>query len=146
MRVAAAAVLLLAACYSVDTTNPPETLKHRIIAEGGYGRIRVARQQVAYAATESAYRSLWNNVVGQGDPPPIDFSREGVLFLAAGERPTGGYQVTVKSIRQNGDALVVEAPVEPPPPDTMVTQALTSPFVVVAIPKVESTDVRWENP
>jgi hypothetical protein len=146
MRVTAAAVLLFASCYSVDTTTPTETLKHRIIAEGGYARIRGARRQVSYAASESAYRSLWNSVVGQGDPPPIDFNREGVLFIAAGERPTGGYAVAVKSIRRDGEAIVVDAPVNSPPPDAMVTQAITSPYVVVAVPKVDSTDVRWENP
>jgi hypothetical protein len=143
---AAAAVLLLTSCNSVDTTKTPETLKHRIIAEGGYGQLRSARRQASYAATDAAYRSLWRSLVGQGDPPPVDFTREGVLFIAAGERPTGGYAVDVKAIRREGDAIVVDAPVTSPPPDAMVTQALTSPFVVVAVPKVESTDVRWVNP
>jgi hypothetical protein len=142
----AGALLLLGSCNSVDTTPPPETLKHRVIAEGGYGRIRGARRQVSYAATDAAYRSVWSRVVGEGAPPPVDFEREAVLFIAAGERPTGGYAVAVKSIRREGNAIVVDAPISEPPADAMVTQALTSPFVVVVVPRVESADVRWENP
>lgn len=146
MRVTAAAAILLAvSCYSVDTTKPPETLKHRVLAEGGYGRVQGGQRQVAYAATERAYNNLWNSLIGQGDPPLIDFSKEGVLFLAAGERPTGGYGLSVTTIRREGDAIVVNAAVTPPPPDAMVTQAITSPFLVVAVPKIDGADVRWEK-
>ena len=146
MRVTAAAVILLAvSCYSVDTTKPPETLKHRVLAEGGYGNVRGSQRQVAYAGTERAYINLWNSLIGRGDPPPIDFSKEGVLFLTAGEKPTGGYGISVKTIRRDGEAIVVNATVTPPPPDAMVTQAMTSPFLVIAIPKVDAAGVRWEK-
>jgi hypothetical protein len=143
---AAAAVLMLVSCNSVDTPKASETLKHRIIAEGAHGRVRGARRQVSYAATDGAYRSLWRAVVGEGEPPAVDFDKEGVLFISTGERPTGGYAVEVKAIRRDGDAIVVDAPVTSPAPDAMVTQALTSPFVVIVIPNVESNDVRWVNP
>ncbi len=143
--VAGFAMLLAASCPTGSTTGSPEPLKHRIIAQGAYGRYQGTAARTAYASTEAEYLSSWAALVTAGDPPPVDFTREHAVFLLAGQRPTGGYAIAVKAIRREPDTLVLDATVTPPPADAIVTQALTSPFVVLAIPKTDAAGVRWEN-
>ena len=56
-------------------------------------------------------------------------------YLAAywGEKPTGGYSLGVESARIEGDRVTVQLLLEEPPPDAVVTQALTYPYSVVVL-------------
>lgn len=63
-----------------------------------------------------------------------DFSREHLLLVAAGRKPSGGYGVALEDSRMEGDTLEVTMALRSPSPDQMVTQALTSPCAVVAVP------------
>lgn len=57
------------------------------------------------------------------------------VFL--GTRPTGGYAVTVTGGRVEDDGTVaLEVATDEPGPDDVVTQALTSPYVLVSLPAV----------
>ncbi|GAW93372.1 hypothetical protein KKC1_25080 [Calderihabitans maritimus] len=58
-----------------------------------------------------------------------------VLLIAAGEKPTGGYDVKVEQVSlQEGKKWVVQVVFTEPKPGQMVTQAITYPYEVVAIP------------
>lgn len=63
-----------------------------------------------------------------------DFSREHLLLVAAGRKPSGGYGVALEGSRMEGGTLEVIMALRSPSPDQMVTQALTSPCAVVAVP------------
>ena len=56
-------------------------------------------------------------------------------YLAAywGEKPTGGYSLAVRSARLEGDRVTVRLALEEPPPDAIVTQALTYPYAVALV-------------
>jgi hypothetical protein len=56
-------------------------------------------------------------------------------YLAAywGQKPTGGYSLAVESARLAGDRVTVELALREPPPDAMVTQALTYPYAVAVV-------------
>jgi hypothetical protein len=54
-----------------------------------------------------------------------------------GTRPTGGYDVEIVATRRDGNALVVEYVEHRPPADAIVTQALTSPFHIVKLPRAD---------
>ena len=56
----------------------------------------------------------------------------GGTYLAAywGEKPTGGYSLAVRSARLEGERVSVQLALKEPPPDAMVTQALTYPYAV----------------
>jgi hypothetical protein len=65
------------------------------------------------------------------------FEHEGYtyIFVARGERPTGGYDVSIREARRTeGDTIEVRVTFTRPAPDMMVTQAITYPFDVAAIP------------
>lgn len=65
--------------------------------------------------------------------PAIDFSREAVILVALGQRPTGGYEVEITTVQARGDTAVVLYVERRPGPRCMTTQALTSPYHIVAI-------------
>jgi PrcB C-terminal len=58
-----------------------------------------------------------------------------VVAVFLGIRPTGGYGVEITAARREGGTLVVEYVERRPRPDALLTQALTAPFHIVALPR-----------
>jgi hypothetical protein len=83
-------------------------------------------------------------LASEGAMPKIDFGREGVVLVSMGQRRTGGYALTLADPKvniANGIATMVVA-FEEPPPGAMVTQALTSPCLLVRVPKSGIRELR----
>ncbi len=59
----------------------------------------------------------------------------GGTYLAAywGRKPTGGYAISARSARLEGDTVTVRLTLKEPPRDAILTQALTYPYAVAAI-------------
>jgi hypothetical protein len=55
------------------------------------------------------------------------------LAVFWGEKPTGGYSVKIQSVRVAGDRATVRLSLKDPPPDAMLTQALTYPYAVAVV-------------
>jgi hypothetical protein len=73
---------------------------------------------------------------GQGGPSPrIDWQRYRLVAVHLGQRPTGGFQIKVTRVERNGTLGIIRAVEETPVPGTMVTQALTSPYVIIQVPR-----------
>lgn len=133
------ALLLLFACASSAAT-----VSYRPLQSGGMAASRSAEQRAFAAADAKTYAALWSQLVGTGAPLDVDFAKESVVFLLAGERPTGGHSIEVSSVAPDGsDGVVVTAAVKPPPPDSMNIQILTYPYNVIAVAKPGVTKVRW---
>jgi len=116
----------------------------RELAAGQQSAVRVP---VARAVSDSGlWRDLWfamtANRIEPPDPPEVDFSRETVVVLILGERPTGGYAVTIAAVVERRDEVEVVIDVITPEADAIVTQALTTPYYVAAIP-VAAKPVRF---
>ncbi len=56
-----------------------------------------------------------------------------IVTIHAGQKPTGGYSVEVRRVERQGKRCIVHYAVVEPPPDAMVTQAITYPAAVVRI-------------
>lgn len=68
----------------------------------------------------------------------IPDSGEGTYLISYwGEKPTGGYSLTVESASLRGNRVTVGLALEGPPPDAIVTQALTYPYVVAVVHDVD---------
>jgi hypothetical protein len=147
-----ATVLLCAALLSVNdcTVAPPpeskegETVQVRTIGKGGNALDAENPDSVA-AFDDATFRSTWTKRVGEGDPPSVDFSKEAVVFVFGGMRNTGGYSVDVRGARVEGDALILDAVVQGPPPGAIVTQVITYPYAVVAVTPRGFRKVRWDE-
>ena len=76
--------------------------------------------------------------------PAVDFAREEVAAVFLGTRPTGGFGVEIVGAGQKAGAFVVQYRETKPAADAITTQVITSPFLLVAMPKVNG-DVKLER-
>ena len=70
-------------------------------------------------------------VFGHAAPAGVDFSRQWVIFYAAGTKPTGGYDANVLSLTRVSDLLLAVTELVSPGAGCAVAQSLTSPQVLV---------------
>lgn len=63
----------------------------------------------------------------------INYEREQVVLASIGQKPTGGFGVTLDGSEIIDDVLYLTIRVTEPAPGAMVTQALTTPCVVIAV-------------
>ena len=68
--------------------------------------------------------------------PSIDFSKETVIAVFMGEKTSGGYAVSVESVKEEGEQVIVQIKEIKPDTKEMVTMAITQPFCFVKINKV----------
>jgi hypothetical protein len=89
---------------------------------------------------------LWSMIYGADAPPmpAVDFATEEVLAVFAGQKESGGYDISVKDIVQENGTRVVTILHETPGEGCMTTQALTSPFELVRVP-VGSQNITHED-
>jgi hypothetical protein len=87
------------------------------------------------AATESrtlirsarGYQSLF----GHAPPAAVDFSREWVMFYAAGTKPTGGYEASFLTVLRAGTSLIAVTQLASPGANCGTTQAFTTPYALI---------------
>lgn len=72
----------------------------------------------------------------------IDFEQEHLVLVGLGQKPTGGYGLTLQSAEIVDDVLELVVRARKPPADAMVTQALTTPCAVIAISPNDWEQVR----
>lgn len=74
----------------------------------------------------------------------VDLAKEHLVFVTLGEKPTGGHSVSLASaeMENNDNTLRLVMAVRAPAPGTMVSQAITSPCAVVAVPATGWLEIR----
>ncbi|MBW7470612.1 protease complex subunit PrcB family protein [Marinobacter sp. F4218] len=72
----------------------------------------------------------------------IRFDNEHVILAALGQKPTGGYSVTLAGSVIEDDVLELQLRIQEPEPGTMVTQALTTPCAAIAVTASGWNDIR----
>jgi len=72
---------------------------------------------------------------------PVDFRTAQVLASSIGEKPTGGYTVSVTNIEEFEDNVVVTVVQTIPGPACITTQGVTHPFEFVVIPSVKPIEI-----
>lgn len=131
----------LGACAGLGTpTSEPPGLLERVvpfvsIASGVTSGIAV-RREITITSPE-AWGTLWAEhayAIGQAGPaPPVDFSREVVIAIFLGTRPTGGFSVAIHRVERRERGLIVYYRESRPARDSLVSQALTQPFHIVRV-------------
>jgi len=90
--------------------------------------------RVNYFITSSTQlNELWKMVDAKGQPPKVDFTKEAVIAVFAGQQPTGGYAIQVSKIMDSTSRLV-SVTIQKPDSKCMVTQSFTAPYELVTIP------------
>jgi hypothetical protein len=116
----------------------------RSLATGSYAAAQAEQPQTVLVESAADYERVWAETIGGGERPPVDFEKESVVIVLAGLKRSGGYSVEVRGVSLEGRILVVDAVVKTPPPDAIVTMALTSPFAVIAVNTKALDSVRWD--
>lgn len=145
LRTAMRSALVLAFCIlGCATDSIGGDVKMRSIANGSYAAVQPEQPRAVHVVAAGEYARVWEQTIGGGEPPAVDFASESVIILLAGSKRSGGYSVEPRGVRLDGRVLVVDAVVKSPPPDAIVTQAFTSPFAVIAVKTKALDSVRWD--
>jgi hypothetical protein len=100
---------------------------------GQWTRTGIGESRRLIIRDANAWASFWSEL-GVGDRPTVDFTRDVVVAVAAGQRPTGGYEIAVDRVRQANGELTVEVVETAPGPNCMTTTPLTQPVDVIVVP------------
>jgi hypothetical protein len=116
----------------------------RTIDKGDQSNVDAAKQVVVRDA--AAWRTLWQQHSPDRPLPAVDFAKETIVAVFLGSKMTAGYTVTILSTTEGGGALVVKyRETRPPATGGVTAQVLTFPYHIVAIPKVTTTNVKFEK-
>jgi hypothetical protein len=110
---------------SSETTEEPRDLQVERISSGAPGQGPEHPRIILAPSAPALSRAIGARVPDSGEG----------TYLAAywGEQPTGGYSLAVHSARLQGDRVTVRLVLREPPPDAIVTQALTYPYAVAVV-------------
>lgn len=98
----------------------------KTLAQGSYGEIT---EPFLYVARDAESYAGLKNLLTDLPASDIDFSKQAVVAAFAGTKNTGGYSVEIRKI---GEKVLIF--VNEPPKDALVTEALTMPYKVAAVP------------
>jgi hypothetical protein len=126
-------------CLCLQSMNGAEQQKSggiRTIAKGAFSAIQEPMELVITNKTQ--WEEIWKKQSKRIPPEPapaIDFDKETVLFVSMGRKNTGGYGISIESVRKADSGVVAKVLKKSPAPGAMTIQSLTAPFHIVAIPK-----------
>lgn len=138
--------LLLAACSAAGNRDSPKekpaeprNLRVEGIFSGAPGQGPQSPRVVVAPSASALSKELGSEIPDSG---------EGIYLISYwGEKPTGGYSLAVESARLEGNLVTVRLKLKEPPPDAMVTQALTYPYAAAIVRDVslEGKELSFED-
>jgi hypothetical protein len=128
MRLIMVLIFVLAALLQ----SPPPV---RTVVKGPMSDIESPRQVAV--RTDAEWSALWKAHGDAGALPSIDFSREMVVAVFLGSRPTAGYGIEVVRAVAAPAAMIVEYVETTPPRDLLTAQVITAPYHLAAVPKYD---------
>jgi hypothetical protein len=115
----------------------------RTIEKGDQSNVDEKRQVLV--RNDAEWTRLWQQHAAGRPRPPIDFSKEMVVGVFMGSRPNAGFSTAIVSATTGNGVLIVRYSETVPKPGSVAAQILTFPFHLVAIPRAEVTDVKFEK-
>jgi hypothetical protein len=109
---------------------------------GQWTRTGISEARRLVIRDANAWAQFWSEL-GIGDRPGVDFTREVVVAVAAGQRPTGGYEIAVDRVTRADGQLTVEVVERTPGPNCMTAASLTQPVDVVVVPAADAQSLSF---
>lgn len=117
----------------------------RQIAQSAHcGLVAPGHIHLASAAEVDRLESVPDRRLSLAPLREVRFANEHVVLAALGQKPTGGYSVTLAGAEIVDEQLVLSVKVQEPEPGMMVTQALTTPCAAIAVTASGWTGIRVE--
>jgi len=76
---------------------------------------------------------LWKMIDAREQMPSVDFTKDVIVAVFAGQKPTGGYAITVSNI-EDTDVRTVSVMLSLPDGNCSERRAATAPYELVAVP------------
>ena len=134
MRFAAAALFVSALGVASAQVPPPAFTN---IAKGDASGQQIGRQVTIRTAAE--WKALWKEHAPTEKMPEVDFTRNMVVGIFLGSKPSAGHDVTIVGVRAQDKELIVEYVQKQPARGTMAAQILTEPYHLVSVPQHPGT-------
>lgn len=74
--------------------------------------------------------------------PNVNFEKERVVAVFAGQKSSGGYTIKIESAKDNGKNIVLDIEQSIPPSGSMTASVMTQPYEIVALPAGSKPVVR----
>lgn len=136
-------VAALAVQYGLETevalTQPnPQPQNPRVMQQGSQSAYTNEGASAFIASNQGQLQSIWRLATGNQLPQPatpsVDFNLNRVVAFFWGQKPTGGYGIQLLNTQLSASTLRVTLRLVSPAPGAILTQALTSPFVMLEVP------------
>lgn len=109
----------------------------RSVEKGAESMVEAQRQVTVRDGAE--WTTLWHAHSWDRPEPAIDFSREMVVGVFMGTRPTAGFAIEIVGVRASATGVIVDYRETTPDRGAITAQILVSPYHLVAIPKRTGT-------
>lgn len=120
------------ASASTAAATPPVDVTFTVIAHGANASKQLVRKNFAIYSKDE-YERIWKLTGSTEKMPTIDFTKAYVVAVFLGEKPTGGYSVSVEKITDSSDIRTVSVRTEKPGEGCVTTEALTSPYQFIRV-------------
>jgi hypothetical protein len=124
---------LLAVAAGAVVVSAQGTVPMRTVEKGATSNVDSARQTVA--RTQAEWTALWKAHEYDRPAPAIDFTKEMVVAVFMGSRPTAGFAIEIVSVAERSGGLVVTYKETKPAEGAITAQMLTAPYHIAAVPK-----------
>lgn len=118
--------------------SPNQSVRYSMVAQGPSSSIKT--QETVVISDEATWTKYYGRMIDAkagervAAPRLCDFTRQDLLVIHVGQRPTAGYSVFVNMVRPEAAiAVAVDFTELRPPTNAVLTQQLTSPYCVVAV-------------
>lgn len=129
----------------VTTTTAYTPQQFDVLYQGEYGGSGMDKLEIL--KDENSFSKAWNSTVDayaeKSTQPKIDFSNKMVLAKHLEAQNSGGTQYEVQSVKRNGNKF--EVIYKASNSSDFATQAITSPFLVVSVDKVDDPVVEFKT-
>lgn len=125
----------ITSCKSISSSGKKDSdVNYRVLGENYYPSQSFAQGIYIARSFEDALAISEGNDEMVNVFSEIDFKKEAVLFVFAGRYKTGGYNIVIDFIKHAGKGkILAQFSVSSPSLNSVVTQAITNPSMIVAI-------------
>ncbi|WP_217349688.1 protease complex subunit PrcB family protein, partial [Meiothermus sp. PNK-Is4] len=114
----------------------------RVLRQGASSAYTDSAPQAFLATSASSFAQLWalatGNILPRPAAPEVNFSRYSIAAFFVGQKPTGGYGVRFVGATSSAGNWRITVELLQPAPGTILTQALTSPYLILELPGAAS--------
>jgi hypothetical protein len=149
-RLALAGAALAVACASGKPARSPASVTAVVVRASAQCGGEQSSPSARWLGSEGTFRAAMGagGAFGAEPEPPLDFRREGVLAVYMGQRPTAGFSLALADAKVAiaGGVATVVVEFREPAPGLAQAQVLTSPCLLVRMPRGDLREVRVVDP